>query len=430
MDLLKRIDYLKLGALLAILFVLKSIPEYPGFTDDINCWVNWSDTIRQNGLRNVYDGDTNYLPVYHYVLWAFSKFAPDRDSLVAYSYVLKYLTLFVEMLGLWIIYLWSGKRISFSLMLILSLFNTSFIYNNVIWGQVDGILATLAIATLYFVYKRNYVPGALFLCVMLNFKLQGIIFVPLYILVLLAQTSLKQWLKVVLISLFTFVAMQVLILLPFMFKSGGVQQILHTLNSLVGYVPKVSSLAFNFWSLVLGSGADATPDHLVAFAGLNYKQIGLCLFMSGLFITLFPLIRFIYMKEIMKSDIGELPREVVWISAALITLLFFYCNTQMHERYSHPAFIFIAALFFNNGRYWPIYLLFSFAYLMNLEFVLRALQLDNYDSSWLFNRKLIALIFGGIIISLGISLFRQFRLADSDRSFMKKSKSTLYHPKN
>lgn len=413
MDLLKRKDYLKYGSILTILFIIIITPKFPGFTDDINCWVHWSDTIRQNGLSNIYDGDTNYLPVYHYVLWAFSKLAPDRDFLVTFSYVLRYLTLLVEVLGLWIIYLWSEKKISFALMLIISLLNPAFIYNNVIWGQVDGILATLAIAALYFSYNRKYVFGAVFLCIMLNFKLQGIVFIPLYILVLLAKTHLKHWLKVILISLSAFVVMQLLILLPFMFKSGGLQQILLTLNSLVGYVPKVSSLAYNFWSLSLGSGADSTPDNVIVFAGLSYKQVGLSLFLLASFITLFPLLKFIYLKEIMKRNIGELPKEAVWISAALITLVFFYFNTQMHERYSHPAFIFIAALFFNNKKYWLIYLMFSYAYFMNLEFVLRWMRLDNYDSSWLFNRKFIALLFGGVIILLWLALFKQFRFIKS-----------------
>ncbi len=422
----KRIDYLQyvpVGIILGVIMV--NVPGVQGFKDDINCWINWSDTIRQHGLRNVYDGGTNYLPVYHYVLWAFSKFAPDRDFLVQFSYILRYFTLIVEMLGLWILYLWSGKRISFACILTISLLNPAFIYNNLIWGQVDGMLATLAIASLYFVYNRNYISGALLLCVMLNFKLQGIIFIPLYFLILLAQTSLRQWPKVILTSFLTLTATQVVILLPFMSKPGGVQQILHTLNSLIGYVPKVSSLAFNFWSLSLGAAADTTPDHLPVFAGISYQQTGLYLFLSASFLTLFPLIRFVYLKQIMKRTTGELPKETVWSSAALLTLSFFYFNTQMHERYCHPALIFIAALFFNDRKYWLIYLLFSFAYLMNLEFVLRWLELNNYDHSWLFDRTLIASLFGGTIILLWIALFKQSCFAGTGKSLINTKQSQV-----
>lgn len=387
----------------SLLLVLLCCSLCPGFTDDIYCWINWADAIREKGLRNVYDTDTNYLPVYHYILWAYAKLAPNRDFLIAHIHWLRYITLVIDIAGLWILYQWTDKRVSFPVILIVSLLNLSYIYDNIIWGQVDGILATLAFAALYCVYQRSYIWGAVWLSIMLNFKLQGIVFVPLYGLVLLAQNDLKHWPKYIFQSLLVLLCMEALILFPFMLKEGGLQQVYHMLSSLVGYVPKVSSLAYNFWTFLLGADADITPDARVFIAGWTYKQAGLLLFAMGSFCSLWPLLSYIVRRRIQGKDI-DLPKEDVWLMAALIALLFFYFNTQMHERYSYPAFIFIAAYSFYRKDFVP-YILFSYLFLANMESILRWIPFDNHGTV-LFDRRLIALGYGILITYLYYQLYR------------------------
>jgi hypothetical protein len=244
---------------------------------------------------------------------------------------------------------------------------------------------------------------------MLNFKLQGIVFVPFLFLIYICQMEHWNWKKHFLYPVIALIATQVLLLFPFLLKEGGVGQVLHTLNSLVGYVPRVASLAFNFWTLLLGAQADIRPDTELVLAGLSFRELGFLLFAFVSFLALLPLIIFIYHKFILKRKSLVLPKELVWTAAALIAIAFFYFNTQMHERYSHPAFIFLIALFVHNRRMLLPYLLFSFAYFMNMEFVLRVMNLGNYETSFLFNRYLIAGVYGILIVYLLLYLFHLIR---------------------
>lgn len=395
-----------IAGIVCMLLWLLFIPRIKGFTDDLNCWINWADAIRENGLRNVYDTDTNYLPLYHYVLWIGAKLAPDREFLIRNVFALRYITLFVDIAGLWILYKWIDRKVSFPVILIVSLCNLAYVYDNVIWGQVDGILATLAFTALYCVYNRSFTWAAVWLSLMLNFKLQGIVFLPLYGLLLLAQNDLRKWPLRIVQQLSILVVMEVLILMPFMLKDGGLEQVAQTLSSLVGYVPKVSSLAYNCWTFLLGANADNTPDTALVFAGLSYKQLGILLFVVTGFISLWPLLRYVAVRRIMGRACA-LPKESIWIMAALIALLFFYFNTQMHERYSYPAFIFIAAYSFYRKDFIP-YILFSFAFFMNMEFVLHWLKPDNYKTA-IFNRTLISGVYGVVIVYLWYRLYTSLR---------------------
>ena len=47
--------------------------------------------------------------------------------------------------------------------------------------------------------------------------------------------------------------------------------------------------------------------------------------------------------------------DIVFASAASVTILFFFFNTQMHERYSHYALIFLAGYFAVKNNYFLFY---------------------------------------------------------------------------
>lgn len=85
----------------------------------------------------------------------------------------------------------------------------------------------------------------------------------------------------------------------------------------------------------------------------------------------------------------------------LISLVFFYFNTQMHKRYSHPALLFSGAFAFVNGSY-LMYVLCSLAYFLNMEKVLKYLQLENYNT-FIFDERVISVLYLTAII-LGICL--------------------------
>jgi hypothetical protein len=104
-------QYVNFGAFLLLFVVIRLISFFLGFTDDINCWIQWSDWSRTQGLHNNYDSDTNYLPVYQYILWAFGKMAPSRNFIIEHIHFLTIITLLLELLGLWLVFKWNDKKL-------------------------------------------------------------------------------------------------------------------------------------------------------------------------------------------------------------------------------------------------------------------------------------------------------------------------------
>ncbi len=394
-----------LSIALFVIFAKRTDTFQGGFMDDIHCWIRWAWANKENGIGYIYNTDSNYLPFYRYILWAFASLFDSREQIEAGIGYLKYITLAFEIGGLYLLYRWIDKRIPFFVILLISFLNLTFLYNNMIWGQVDGILASFAFALIYFTYNRKLIAATMCLVLMMNFKLQGIIFVPIFILLLLNLYRGKDLLRGIASIIIIGLVMQLLILIPFLMKDGGVAQLWQMLNTLVGYVPKISSLAYNFWSLLYGATSDIMPDSDVFVLGLSYKQFGLLTFCLVSLLAMMPLMRNAWRFQLGKDEsVSLISKPRLSLIVAIVAMSFFYFNTQMHERYIFPAFIFISAYAFAQKDFIP-YVLFSIAHFLNMEFVLRWAKFENYEGNWLFDRFAIASIFGFVLLYLFYRLY-------------------------
>jgi Gpi18-like mannosyltransferase len=391
--------------LLLTSFIVFLLPYIPGHESDRWCWENWAWHNYTNGLRNSYGSGTNYLPLYQYVLWGYGKIIGNGDHIGLYINNLRAFTLLFDLLGLWLVYKWTDKRWPYYLLVFLNVLNLGYVYNTVIWGQVDGILATLVFASIYVAFQKRFLWSALAIVLAINLKLQAIVFVPVWGLVYLFQwAESKSW-KTLITSILWMIVLQAIILLPFMLVDNGLEQVWKVVVNSVDTFPRVSMNAFNFWYLATGIDTWNTSDDTILFLNLTYKSVGLLLFFTGSFFVLWPLLKKVGEKFQGKAIV--LTKEEVWIRAALIGILFFFLNTQMHERYSHPAFIFIAAYAFYSNRF-LVYVIFSVAYFLNMERVLMFLHLNNYKTV-VFNPDLVAFSYLLVIIFLGREL-RRLRL--------------------
>ena len=136
--------------------------------------------------------------------------------------------------------------------------------------------------------------------------------------------------------------------------------------------------------------------------GITYNKIGLILFLITFSIALFPLIKTVF-KSIKTTLPLAISIEKLLITGALIPLLFFYFNTQMHERYSHPAFIFLITYCILEKKLF-IGLIASLAYFLNLEDVLHYFQLSHYGTL-IFSSKFVSFLYLISIILLFNELF-------------------------
>ncbi len=401
--------YLLISVLLG-LYTINAI-MHGGFVADINYWAGWAWYGKENGLKNIYFSSTNYYPLYHYILTGFASFFDSRDHLEKYIYLLRFITLVFDILGIYFVYLFLKKRYSFWTLLLFAFINISFLYNSLIWGQVDAILGFFVFAAIYFLHKQKIIWAALCLALSLVFKLQAIVFVPVFGLYLLYQIPIQQWLSKVSTAVLVFVTSLLLISLPFIIGQERWLIFKAALTGLVGYFPVVTMGAANMWSIFLSDHADSIPDDTALLGTITYKQIGLTLFCISSFFALLPLLKAIFIKIRANTD-NVFSVDKLMLSAALIGLNFYFFNTQMHERYSHPVFLFLMCYSFLKKDFFP-FILFSIAYFLNLESLLRWGRFDNYHTV-IFQRYFAGALYAIVLVYLFFRLYQKKRIQMTD----------------
>ena len=148
------------------------------------------------------------------------------------------------------------------------------------------------------------------------------------------------------------------------------------------------------------------------FLGISYKSWSLFMFFTTSGIALLPLAKLGYLSIVNRTELN-VPLDKILIVCTIIPLLFFYFNTQMHERYTHPAFIFLIAYSLRKKK--PLIAIVGcLAYFLNLEDVLRFMKLDNYGTL-IFNRDFISSLYLITIIWLFSDLFN-FKLNKGNKS--------------
>ncbi len=380
------------------------IMPHDGNNWDINCWKQWAEYIFENGLGNVYNSNTDYLPLFHYVLKIFGVFQGSIEKIGSNIHYLKSITLLFHFLtGFFLISLIKKKGSSPDNMIVYVLFyllNIAILYNTVVWGQVDAILTCLSFIACYFSFKKNVLLSLVFIVLAINFKLQAIIFLPVVGLmlfpVIISTFSIKKVLKWIFIPFL----LQIIILLPFIL-SGTLDNLWSVVTGSVGKWPVVSMNAYNIWDFILSGDLYTMPDNKT-FIGISYKQWGLLMFFVTSGIALFPLLKSGYLSIKRKIDFN-FPIEKFLLLCGIIPLLFFYFNTQMHERYIHPALVFLIAYSLYTKK--PFVLIIGCcAYLLNLEGVLKFMHIHNYGTL-IFNRDFISSLYLLTIVWLYIELF-------------------------
>jgi hypothetical protein len=258
------------------------------------------------------------------------------------------------------------------------------------------------------------VSSALCFVLALAAKTQAIIFLP----PLLLLWGVQGWHRPakLLQAAFASTGLLVALLAPFIWwswKSYLPRIIEINLHAAETYT-KLSLNCYNIWYLIGPEAPPITVEDLTPFAGLTYRAWGLLLFFFFSAVALLPLLT-ASMRELyahnsvapaQNSNDSARGTALVLLSCGIIPLLFAFFNTQMHDRYWHAAILFLAGYGFLRSDYWP-YVLASSAYFLNLESVLRFLQLKNYKVL-VFSPWFVASLFAATIL---LVLWRIYQLA-------------------
>lgn len=373
------------------------------YMPDANWWADWTKQVL-NGLSNAYKGSTEYPPGFQYFLYAFGQFEGSAEFIDRYLYQIKYFTLVFDFAGAYLVYRLLRKQVTGLSVLFFLLFNVAYLYNTLVWGQVDAVFSAFVFAAAVAGVKQRVHLSVFLYIIALSLKAQAIVFLPP--LGILWVTGMQRNFK--LIDYPTLAALMVVttgvILFPF---RHDMDALMRAMTTSVDRYPVISMEAYNLWHLL---GFKGNP-HFIAdstlFAGLTYKTWGLLMFCTASGIVLLPLA-----WRILQNFTGQAQYTVqahtFMLAGALVWLSFFFFNTQMHERYSHPAFLFLAAYAFMRQRYLP-YVLFSAAYFLNLEGILQYMDLPNYRTL-IFDTRFVAGLYLATILLLFydvITLYRQ-----------------------
>ena len=394
-------------------FITALLPGLPGFWfDNHDCWEAWAHHIHINGLRNAYGSTTDYMPIYQYFLWVYGKLMGTEKAITDDIPFLRCITLAFDFLGIWVVYKWIDKKTTYYALIAICIMNVAYTYDTIIWGQMDGTLSALVFLAIYSGWKGNNLWSAIFMVLAFNFKVQAIVIVPVWGLLFINNYLINRNIKTIIYPVTSAIILQTLILIPFMMGQYSISSIYHIiLNSFHKY-PTISIRAANCWQwFFTGVRFDKllyAPDSNILVAGITFKQAGLMLFFLSSFFALLPTIKLV-LKNVKSGPKKKLSRELIWATGAMVYMLFYFFNTEMHERYCHPAFIFITALAFFTGDF-IIYILFSIMYFLTLEFSMQFLKLNNYESM-LFNLKILASINALIILYLARNIYKHYKIS-------------------
>jgi Gpi18-like mannosyltransferase len=370
--------------------------------EDMYFWRDWSLYMKVNGLTKIYDYGVDYLPAYIYFLYFHVKVQVTPENIQDNLYTLKFFTLIFDMLGALLAVWYVKDELKKTFFYFFLVFNVAYIYNTVFWGQVDAIFTFWGFAAIIAAIERKLVWSILFLLISLNFKLQALVFIPVVGLLLLPQIFSKQGIRKLVIAVCVGALLQFAILLPFIIK-GKMGLVWQVVTSSVGRYPYPAIGAFNLWSWFVDDApfTRTVKDSEHFFIG-TYKQTGTFLFLTSIFFSVLPLVIHLYKKYVKGIGI-QFPLEKIFLISSLVPLGFYFFNTQMHERYSHPALISLAAYTFCTRRYFPL-VLGSLAYFLNMEKIMRYLAWTNYNTL-IWDPKFVAGLYFLLIVWLYYLLY-------------------------
>ncbi|RZK12752.1 MAG: hypothetical protein EOO56_27905, partial [Hymenobacter sp.] len=152
-----------------------------GHVFDVQFWEQWATHIGAHGLGNAYTYETNnYNPLYQYVLYGYAKLAGSPQRILAGIHYLRLFTLLFDFGGAILAvrcFGWGDGNQRFILSL-LFLLNLGYLYDTVVWEQVDAIVSTLAFVAVVQALRQRPVSSVGWLVLALNMKTQAIVFLP------------------------------------------------------------------------------------------------------------------------------------------------------------------------------------------------------------------------------------------------------------
>lgn len=341
---LTKIKNLKISYIIAAAAILRlALYRYNTLELDFNTFHAWSLNLSRNGFVNFYNGWSDYLPGYLYVLWFLGKVSAIFPfTLLLYKLPAMLADLATGYLIYKITLKYSPKYAR--LFAALFLFNPAIIANSTFWGQVDVLTAFFSLLTIYLLPQKIKLSALSFALGML-IKPQVIFIAPA-----IGYMLLKKRISIQKIFIFTILSTAVFALafIPF----GGINFIsiiIDRLSATLGQYPYTSINTFNFWGFI----GMWKPDNLGFY---NLKLFGYAV--SALLLGL----QFVYLLS------KKYEKMNAYYLAAFSLLTGFTFFTRIHERHMLPYLVLFLIYVVKNKKLLYLYFAFSGIYVLNLTY--------------------------------------------------------------
>ncbi|MGB9911618.1 MAG: NPCBM/NEW2 domain-containing protein [Microgenomates group bacterium] len=375
---------------LGLIIRLFLIPA-PGFEADIAFWKSWSLAAEEKGINWLTQNTNyNYPSGFALILWLVGKiyrlFADPQNynqywnaHNFLYLFLIKLIPIFSDIFLALGIFLFFSQPEKINLPPKIKklapflagayFFHPLVLYDGVWWGQVDSLGAVFLVWSLIFLFWQKPVLGAITLTAGFLLKMQLMIFLPLFFIILWIYWSWKTMIKGIIASFLTFLFLS----FPFLLANNlGRTFTLITQNA--DWFPLLSLRADNFWWLYSWGKGMTTSDKILTLGIIQAKTLGLILFSAGYLLALFALLP------------KPTPQKIL-ISFSLAGFSFFLFPTQSHERYLFPTLVLLLFLvpFYWEDKKKNIFITLlttlSLASLINLNSAMK----NNYPhNSWPF----------------------------------------------
>lgn len=349
-----------------ILYILlaKLLPSHSG---DTEFWIYWANSLYLNDFTKIYSVtlgerlECNYPPIILYFIKLVLLFCDDVKEIVSKIYILKILTVFFDFSLIFFLTNRFYKDIKPS-QLLLVLTNFSLLYNSLFWGQVDSVFIVFFIFSLFFLMDSWFFVSGIFLALSFYTKFQVIIFMPVFTFLFLYYLKFKFTFKIFNIFLGFFLA-SIVILIPFIFN-GNVDEVFRIYLNSNGFYHNLSCNAHNIWYWI-SSKPELIDDRSFFFNLLSLNKLGISMYLFSLITFFCYFINQLNFKKLISVG-NNMEFKLVFLLLSLTTLLFFYFNTQMHERYSFASLCFLNVYFFITKRTF-LFIFNSIVYFLNIE---------------------------------------------------------------
>jgi len=332
------------GFLIRMVFV-----PNPGFEADMSFWKSWGLAPYDHDIVwSMFNTNNNYPTPFAYLLWIvtgiYSLFTNPHNYNEFWSNTnLLFLTLMklpaiLADLGIAGILLWfsrlsldsrNGVNTSqknpttvWSIILVsLYLFSPISIFDSAVWGQVDSLGVFLFLCAVVMVLtKKPFLAGAIYMVALMT-KLQNMIYGPLFFLFIWQLVGFAGLVKAIAGSTLLFFLLNIEFLL-----SGNMARVITSLTVNYDYFPYLSLNSYNIWWIIAKGNGMGVSDKILTVGIINAKTMGLILFASTYLLTV--------VNQLKKGA------SSFFLSLTLVVGAFFFFQTESHDRYLFPAFVF------------------------------------------------------------------------------------------